>query len=196
MRSAVVDLEILSFALCGSAAWTTRRRGPCSASFMQGDWLTKSAIRYCCLSMSRFTLPGRAQKYGSGQSMARRSSMSTVAARSRGMARAAHWLPNRRLPKPLDVRGYVTRLEEALIVVCTRFGVEAGRVEGRRGVWTSDGARKLAAIGIRVRRAVTMHGFALNCDCDLSGLTALYRGDQRRKRVFALGRAATKRQRT
>ncbi|HUX69736.1 MAG TPA: lipoate-protein ligase B, partial [Cellulomonadaceae bacterium] len=42
------------------------------------------------------------------------------------------------------------------------------RVDGRSGVWTPDGARKVAAIGIRVSRGVTMHGFALNCDPDLA----------------------------
>jgi lipoyl(octanoyl) transferase len=52
--------------------------------------------------------------------------------------------------------------------VCAELGLETGRVEGRSGVWTTDGARKVAAIGIRVARGVTMHGFALNCDPDLS----------------------------
>jgi lipoyl(octanoyl) transferase len=62
----------------------------------------------------------------------------------------------------------VRRLEQLLIDVCAALDVETGRVEGRSGVWTPDGARKLAAIGIRVARGVTMHGFALNCDPDLS----------------------------
>ena len=80
------------------------------------------------------------------------------------------------LPDPVDVVAYVRRLEGALIEVCAGFGVEAGRVEGRSGVWlpadppgSGDRAeRKVAAIGIRVARGVTMHGFALNCDPDLS----------------------------
>jgi lipoyl(octanoyl) transferase len=74
------------------------------------------------------------------------------------------------LGEPIDVVAYVHSLEEALIGTCREFGVPAGRVEGRRGVWvTSDGPdRKVAAIGVRVARGVTMHGFALNCDCDLS----------------------------
>jgi lipoyl(octanoyl) transferase len=72
-----------------------------------------------------------------------------------------------RLSDPVDVVAYVRRLEEALIKVCARLGVETKRVEGRSGVWTPDGQRKVAAIGVRVARGVTMHGFALNCDCDL-----------------------------
>jgi lipoyl(octanoyl) transferase len=76
------------------------------------------------------------------------------------------------LPDPLDVVGHVRRLESALLAVCAAVGVDAGRVEGRSGVWlsASDGRpeRKVAAIGVRVARGVTMHGFALNCDCDLS----------------------------
>jgi lipoyl(octanoyl) transferase len=79
--------------------------------------------------------------------------------------------PILRLPEPLDVVGYVRRLEEALILVCADLGVDAGRVEGRSGVWVVDGRgpdRKVAAIGIRVSQGVTMHGFALNCDCDLT----------------------------
>ena len=77
-----------------------------------------------------------------------------------------------KLPEPLDVVGHVRRLEEALILVCGDFGVEATRVEGRSGVWVlgENGRphRKVAAIGIRVSHGVTMHGFALNCDCDLT----------------------------
>lgn len=75
------------------------------------------------------------------------------------------------LTEPLDVVNFVRRLEEALITVCADVGVDAGRVEGRSGVWVhgDDGrpARKVGAIGIRVARGVTLHGFALNCDCDL-----------------------------
>jgi lipoyl(octanoyl) transferase len=72
------------------------------------------------------------------------------------------------LPRPLDVVGHVRRLEQALIEVCAQFGLPTSRVAGRTGVWTADGARKVAAIGVRVRRAVTYHGFALNCDPDLT----------------------------
>jgi lipoyl(octanoyl) transferase len=73
-----------------------------------------------------------------------------------------------RLPDPIDVLAYVRRIEEMLINVCADFGVTGTRVAGRSGVWTEDGERKLAAIGIRVAQGVTMHGFALNCDCDLT----------------------------
>jgi lipoyl(octanoyl) transferase len=72
------------------------------------------------------------------------------------------------LPDPVDVVAYVRRLEFALISACAELGVQAGTVEGRSGVWTPDGQRKIAAIGIRVSRGVTMHGFAINCDPDLS----------------------------
>jgi lipoyl(octanoyl) transferase len=75
------------------------------------------------------------------------------------------------LAEPMDVVDFVRRLEEALITVCTEFGLDAGRVDGRSGVWLPADhgrpARKIGAIGIRVARGVTLHGFALNCDCDL-----------------------------
>jgi lipoyl(octanoyl) transferase len=80
--------------------------------------------------------------------------------------------PILRLADPIDVVAHVRRLEEALIGVCAGLGVTAGRVEGRSGVWVAgDGTtpeRKVAAVGIRVAQGVTMHGFSLNCDCDLS----------------------------
>jgi lipoyl(octanoyl) transferase len=73
-----------------------------------------------------------------------------------------------RLADPVDVVAYVRRVEQLLIDTCASLGLETIRVGGRSGVWTTDGARKVAAIGIRVARGVTMHGFALNCDPDLS----------------------------
>ena len=73
-----------------------------------------------------------------------------------------------RLSDPVDVVAYVRRLEQVLIDVCAKLGLRTGRVKGRSGVWTSDGQRKVAAVGIRVAQRVTMHGFALNCDPDLS----------------------------
>ena len=78
-----------------------------------------------------------------------------------------------RLTDPVDVVAYVRRLEQVLIHVCAAVGQQGVRVEGRSGVWTPDGARKLAAIGIRVARGVTMHGFALNCDNDLAAYDAI-----------------------
>ena len=77
-----------------------------------------------------------------------------------------------RLPEHVKVVDYVRRLEEALIHACTDLGVTTARVPGRSGVWLQAGdgrpERKIAAIGIRVSRGVTMHGFALNCDVDLA----------------------------
>jgi len=77
-----------------------------------------------------------------------------------------------KLAEPMDVVNFVRRLEEALIDVCAGLGLRTGRVDGRSGVWLpADGARperKIAAIGVRVARGVTLHGFALNCDCDLA----------------------------
>jgi lipoyl(octanoyl) transferase len=81
------------------------------------------------------------------------------------------------LTEPLDVVNFVRRLEESLIKVCADFGLEAARVEGRSGVWVPPGrgrpARKVAAVGIRVSRATTLHGFALNCDCELTAFSSI-----------------------
>lgn len=75
-----------------------------------------------------------------------------------------------RLKNPNDVVGFVREIEMALINVCKEFGINAERYCERSGVWIRDknGDRKIAAIGIRVARGVTMHGFALNVDPDLS----------------------------
>jgi lipoyl(octanoyl) transferase len=79
-----------------------------------------------------------------------------------------------RLGERLDVTSYVRILEETLVHVCADFGVQAGRVEGRGGVWVAGDPshglpdRKVGAIGIRVAGGVTMHGFALNCSNDPS----------------------------
>jgi lipoyl(octanoyl) transferase len=77
-----------------------------------------------------------------------------------------------RLREPMDVVAYVRALEESMIRVCAEFGLQAVRVEGRSGAWipASGGRpeRKVGAIGARVARGVTMHGLAINCDCDLS----------------------------
>jgi len=75
------------------------------------------------------------------------------------------------LPGHVFVVDYIRRLEEALIRTCADLGVPTGRVRGRTGVWVAADARrpelKVAALGIRVSRGVTMHGFALNCDVEL-----------------------------
>lgn len=81
--------------------------------------------------------------------------------------------PILRLTDPMDVVAYVRRVEQVLIDTCADLGLSTGRVEGRSGVWTPDGARKVAAIGIRVARGVTMHGFALNVDPDLAAYDAI-----------------------
>jgi lipoyl(octanoyl) transferase len=81
-----------------------------------------------------------------------------------------------RLADPVDVVAHVRRLEAALIDVCAGVGLSTDRVEGRSGVWVRADApgqghrpdRKVAAIGVRVARGVTMHGFALNCDPDMT----------------------------
>jgi lipoyl(octanoyl) transferase len=84
-----------------------------------------------------------------------------------------------RLAEPVDVVAHVRRLEEAVIEVCAGFGLATGRVEGRSGVWVAADEpgqgfrpeRKVAAIGVRVARGVTMHGFALNCDPDMTAFS-------------------------
>jgi lipoyl(octanoyl) transferase len=80
--------------------------------------------------------------------------------------------PILRLADPVDVVAYVRRMEGVLIDVCAELGVAAGRVAGRSGAWVlADDRgpdRKVGAIGIRVARGVTLHGFALNCNPDMS----------------------------
>ena len=81
-----------------------------------------------------------------------------------------------KLAEPIDVVEHVRRLEAMLMDVCAELGLATMRVEGRSGVWVPADTplvgtrpeRKVAAIGVRVSRGVTMHGFALNCDCDLA----------------------------
>ena len=76
------------------------------------------------------------------------------------------------LDEPVDVVAYVRATEQVMIDVCADFGVEAVRVEGRSGAWVPGTGgrpdRKVGAVGLRVARGVTMHGIAINCDCDLS----------------------------
>ena len=75
-----------------------------------------------------------------------------------------------KLQKPTELVGFVREIEGALIQVCADLGIAAVRVDGRSGVWIQDaqGDRKIAAIGIRVAKGVTMHGFALNVNPDLA----------------------------
>ena len=80
-----------------------------------------------------------------------------------------------KLKNPTDVVGFVRELENALIQVCAEFGVLAQRYCERSGVWVRDeaGDRKIAAIGLRVAKGVTMHGFALNVNPDLSAYSKI-----------------------
>jgi len=74
-----------------------------------------------------------------------------------------------KLLEPTEVVGFVREIESALINVCVELGINAVRVEERSGVWIVDshGDRKIAAIGVRVAKGVTMHGFAINVNPDL-----------------------------
>ncbi len=78
-------------------------------------------------------------------------------------------------PDRVDVRRYVSDLEDTMIRVCADFGLVAGRVQGLNGAWIEDGAgaRKVGAVGVRISRWVTMHGFALNVATDLSLFSAI-----------------------
>jgi lipoyl(octanoyl) transferase len=82
-----------------------------------------------------------------------------------------------RLPMPLDLVAYVRRLEDVLIATCADLGLPTRRIDGRTGVWTLAAVgrpdRKLAAIGVRVARGVTLHGFSLNVDCSLDAFHAI-----------------------
>ena len=75
-----------------------------------------------------------------------------------------------KLKNSADVVGFVRELETALISVCAEFGIKADRYCERSGVWVRDDKsdRKIAAIGLRVAKGVTMHGFALNVNPDLA----------------------------
>jgi lipoyl(octanoyl) transferase len=92
------------------------------------------------------------------------------------------------LPHPMDVVAHVRRLETAIMDTCADFGIATTRISGRSGVWclagepedshlghgaTASTERKIAAIGVRVARGITMHGLALNIDCDLDWSNAI-----------------------
>jgi lipoate-protein ligase B len=72
-----------------------------------------------------------------------------------------------------DLHVYLRNLEEAIIRACARFDLSGERKSGWTGVWTAGGARKLASIGVAVKRWVTMHGFALNVSTDLARFGAI-----------------------
>jgi len=80
-----------------------------------------------------------------------------------------------KLAKPTELVGFVREIEAGLINVCSEFGINTQRVDGRSGVWVRDerGDRKIAAIGIRVAQGVSMHGFALNVNPDLSAFNRI-----------------------
>lgn len=87
--------------------------------------------------------------------------------------------PLLKLPEAVGVVDYVRRLEEAMIGLCTEYGLVTGRVRGRSGVWlaadpaTGRPERKIAAIGVRVAAGTTMHGLAINVDPDMSGFSRI-----------------------
>jgi lipoyl(octanoyl) transferase len=80
-----------------------------------------------------------------------------------------------KLAQPTELVAFVRAIEAGLIEVCKEFGIAAERLDGRSGVWVRDsrGDRKIAAIGIRVAKGVSMHGFALNVNPDLSAFSAI-----------------------
>jgi lipoyl(octanoyl) transferase len=80
-----------------------------------------------------------------------------------------------KLKNPTELVGFVREMESCLIQVCADLGVSTVRIKGRSGVWIQDsrGDRKIAAIGVRVTKGVTMHGFALNVNPDLSAFSQI-----------------------
>lgn len=80
-----------------------------------------------------------------------------------------------RLPEPVDVVAHVRRLERLLIAALREHGVDGHQVDGRSGVWVRRplSEDKVAAIGVRVEKGVTMHGFAVNCDNTLAGFRGI-----------------------
>jgi lipoyl(octanoyl) transferase len=78
--------------------------------------------------------------------------------------------PIMKLDDPVDVVAHVRRLELLIMNVCSKLGLETTQIEGRSGVWVKGNGlpdKKIAAIGIRVAKKATMHGFALNCNNSL-----------------------------
>jgi lipoyl(octanoyl) transferase len=85
-----------------------------------------------------------------------------------------------------DVRRYVHDLEQVMIDVAARFGVSAARIAGLNGAWVGD--RKLGAVGVRIQRWITLHGFALNVSTDLSAFDLIVPCGIKDKQVTSLGR--------
>lgn len=90
-------------------------------------------------------------------------------------------------PDRCDVRRYVHDLEEVMIRVCASYGVEAGRVDGLIGTWISS-QRKIGAIGVRISRWITSHGFALNVASSLDAFSLIVPCGIRDKGVTSLSR--------
>jgi lipoyl(octanoyl) transferase len=80
-----------------------------------------------------------------------------------------------KLVNPTELVGFVREIEAGLMSVCSDLGLATERIDGRSGVWVRDssGDRKIAAIGVRVAQGVTMHGFAINVNPDLSSFKSI-----------------------
>jgi lipoyl(octanoyl) transferase len=89
-------------------------------------------------------------------------------------------------PDRCDVRRYVRGLEETMIRVCARYGVEAARIDGLNGAWVDD--RKIGAVGVRITQWVTMHGLALNVNTALDAFDLIVPCGIRDKAVTSLAR--------
>jgi len=85
-----------------------------------------------------------------------------------------------------DLKKYLGNLEEVMIRAAGRYGIQAGRQEGMTGAWVGD--RKIGAIGVRVERWVTSHGFALNANTDLGGFDLIIPCGLRGKGVTSIAR--------
>lgn len=83
-----------------------------------------------------------------------------------------------------DTHKYLRSIEEVIIRTCTEFGIKAGRDENYTGVWVEN--RKIAAIGIKVSRWITMHGFAFNVNTDLKYFSGIIPCGIREKEVTSL----------
>ena len=86
-----------------------------------------------------------------------------------------------------DVHRHCRDLEEVMIRALADFGLGAGRIEGLTGVWLGD--EKVGALGVRVRRWISTHGFALNVDCDLTYFDGIIPCGIRDKGVTTMERA-------